>query len=159
MRCRSGRGALVEVKDHYVMPDWDDTKRAEICTRVAECLATGGAAWGATAAGGRASRWPQWTAGRSVATPGWWRWTCCTSAPRGAAAAWRAALTGACGRLGAVAVGAHTLYVSATNTTDRSRSTGGSAPSLADPPDPAWFAREPLDVHLRIPLPLADAVR
>ena len=80
---------LVEVRDHYVIPDWDHDKQAEICQRVASCLAGGGGAW----ARERTKGWWRWRPSmpnRSVATRVWWHWTCCTSVPRGGAAAWRA---------------------------------------------------------------------
>ncbi len=54
-------------------------------------------------------------------------------------------------------LGAHTLYVSASNTQRTVAVYRRLGAVVADPPDPAWFAREPLDVHLRIPLPLVDA--
>lgn len=145
-------GALVAVDDHYVLQDWDDAKRAEICRRVAECVDTGGGAWGA------------WVHTELVAL------AAVDARPVGGdpavvaldllhvSAPWRGrglarTLTEQAAAL-AQSLGAHALYVSASNTqrtVDVYRHFGAV---VADPPDPVWFAREPLDVHLRIRLPL-----
>lgn len=57
----------------------------------------------------------------------------------------------------AQSLSAHTLYVSATNTAHTVAVYRRFGAVVADPPDPEWFAREPLDVHLRIPLPITRA--
>ncbi len=150
-------GELVEVEDHYVLPEWDDPKRAEIRDRVAGCLVGGGAAWGARAEVGLVAL------------------AAVDSRPVGAdpgvvaldllhvSAPWRGRGLGRIltERAAAFAqsIGAHTLYVSASNTQRTVAVYRRFGAVVADPPDPTWFTREPLDIHLRIPLPLADARR
>lgn len=148
-------GGLVKVKDHQVVADWDDAKRAEICHRVTECLATGGAAWGARTDAGLVALAavdgrpvggdPKVVALDLLHVSAPWR-------GRGLAQTLteRAAVF-------AQSLGAHTLYVSASNSQRTVAVYHRFGAVIADPPDPAWFAREPLDVHLRMPLPLTNA--
>ncbi|HYN67479.1 MAG TPA: GNAT family N-acetyltransferase [Ornithinibacter sp.] len=147
-------GALVQVRDHYVLPDWDDAKRREICHRVAECRDGGGAAWGARVddvlvALAAVDARPVGGDGGvvsldllHVSAPWRGRGFARTLTERAAAFA--------------QSVGAHTLYVSASNSERTVAVYRRFGAVVADSPDPAWFAREPLDVHLRLPLPLAN---
>ena len=150
-------GSLLEVEDHYVVPEWDDAKRAEICRRVAACLACGGAVWGARADVGLVALAA--LDGRPVGgDPGVLALDLLhVSAPwRGRGLARELTV-----RVATVAqsLGAHTLYVSASNSQRTVAVYRRFGAVLADPPDPDWLVQEPLDVHLRMPLPLAHAQR
>jgi GNAT superfamily N-acetyltransferase len=148
-------GRLVDVEDRYELADWDDAKRREICDRVADCLATGGGAWGARAAGSLVAL-------ASVdARPVGGDPAVMSLDLLHVSAPWRGrglarALTERAARF-AAELGARTLYVSASNSERTVAVYRRFGAVLADPPDPTWFAREPFDVHLLIPLPLPPA--
>lgn len=155
--------ALIEMRDGRLrtvastgsIPGWDAAKRAEIVSRVARVRATGGRAWGvrvdgalvglasvdATPVGGD----PDVVALDLLHVSAPWR-------GRGLA---RALVETAAGF--AVSAGARALYVSATCTARTVAVYRHLGAVLADPPDPDWLAREPVDIHLVIPLPLSRA--
>ena len=149
-------GRYVEEPAGWVVPDWDDAERTSVAERTVGVLAAGGAAWGAYTGDllvGFASVDVDPVGGDPavlaldmlhISAP--WR-------GRGLARV----LFDVAARY-VIERGGRSLYVSASRSARTVAVYRAFGAIPADPPDPTWLAREPVDVHLVVPLmPVAAA--